>query len=564
MPTVWRDEDGGWRTTLRGRQVLADPRINKGTAFDDDERRGLGLTGLVPPAHFTLDDQVARVLAQYRNQPDDLERNVALNALHDRNEVLFYRLLTDHLPEMLPIVYTPTVGLAIERYSHEYRRPRGLYLSVDHPELIEASLLDFELGPDDVDLVVATDAGAILGIGDWGVGGIGIAVGKLAVYTAAGGVDPARCIPVMLDVGTDRQSLLSDPLYIGNRHPRVPAAQYDAFLDEFVRVVGKLFPAAMLHWEDLGVANARRVLERYRDERLTFNDDIQGTGAVNLAAVLAATRATGIPLAGHRIVIFGMGTAGAGIADQLTGAMAADGVPEAEARRHLWAVDRPGLLTLDMPVLSDAQRRYARDPAEVAGWRRDDGIGLAEVVARVRPTVLIGTSGQPGAFTEAIVRDLAAHAERPVILPMSNPTALAEATPAELIGWTDGRALVAAGSPFGPVDHGGIRYEIGQANNALVFPGLGLGVIAARARRVTDGMLLAAACAVADLVDISSPGAPLLPRVAQLRETSVAVAAAVARAAAAEGVATATLPADLPGHLRALMWEPRYRPVRPG
>ena len=564
MRTVWRDEDGGWRTTLRGRQVLADPRINKGTAFDDEERRGLGLTGLVPPAHFTLDDQVARVLAQYRNQPDDLERNVALNALHDRNEVLFYRLLTDHLPEMLPIVYTPTVGLAIERYSHEYRRPRGLYLSVDHPELIEASLLDFELGPDDVDLVVATDAGAILGIGDWGVGGIGIAVGKLAVYTAAGGVDPARCIPVMLDVGTDRQSLLSDPLYIGNRHPRVPAAQYDAFLDEFVRVVGKLFPAAMLHWEDLGVANARRVLERYRDERLTFNDDIQGTGAVNLAAVLAATRATGIPLAGHRIVIFGMGTAGAGIADQLTGAMAADGVPEAEARRHLWAVDRPGLLTRDMPVLSDAQRRYARDPAEVAGWRRDDGIGLAEVVARVRPTVLIGTSGQPGAFTEAIVRDLAAHAERPVILPMSNPTALAEATPAELIGWTDGRALVAAGSPFGPVDHGGIRYEIGQANNALVFPGLGLGVIAARARRVTDGMLLAAACAVADLVDISSPGAPLLPRVAQLRETSVAVAAAVARTAAAEGVATATLPADLPGHLRALMWEPRYRPVRPG
>src|SRR3984885_3411634 len=474
MRTVWRDEDGGWRTTLRGRQVLADPRINKGTAFDDEERRGLGLTGLVPPAHFTLDDQVARVLAQYRNQPDDLERNVALNALHDRNEVLFYRLLTDHLPEMLPIVYTPTVGLAIERYSHEYRRPRGLYLSVDHPELIEASLLDFELGPDDVDLVVATDAGAILGIGDWGVGGIGIAVGKLAVYTAAGGVDPARCIPVMLDVGTDRQSLLSDPLYIGNRHPRVPAAQYDAFLDEFVRVVGKLFPAAMLHWEDLGVANARRVLERYRDERLTFNDDIQGTGAVTPAAVLAATRATGIPLAGHRIVIFGMGTAGAGIADQLTGAMAADGVPEAEARRHLWAVDRPGLLTGDMPVLSDAQRRYARDPAEVAGWRRDDGIGLAEVVARVRPTVLIGTSGQPGAFTEAIVRDLAAHGERPVILPMSNPPALAEATPAELIGWTDGRALVAAGSPFGPVDHGGIRYEIGQANNALIFPRLGL------------------------------------------------------------------------------------------
>jgi malate dehydrogenase (oxaloacetate-decarboxylating) len=562
MRTVWRDEDDTWRTVLRGRQVLADPRINKGTAFSDSERHDLGLTGLIPAAHFTLDDQVARVYAQYRHQPDDLARNVTMTALHDRNEVLFYRLLTDHLSEMLPIVYTPTVGQAIEHYSHEYRRPRGIYLSVDHPELIEASLLAADLGPGDVDLIVATDAGAILGIGDWGVGGIHISVGKLAVYTAAGGIDPARTIPVMLDVGTDRQSLLDDPLYIGNRHPRVPAAEYDSFLDAFVRVAGKLFPLALLHWEDLGVANARRVLGRYRDERLTFNDDIQGTGAVNLAAVLAATRASGVPLAGHRIVIFGMGTAGAGIADQLTAAMVAEGVPQAEATRRIWAVDRQGLLTRDMADLSDTQRRYARDPAEVAG--RADGIGLAEVVARVHPTVLVGTSGRTGAFTEAVVRDMAAHAERPVILPMSNPTALSEAVPADLIRWTDGRALVAAGSPFQAVDHDGIRYEIGQANNALIFPGLALGVIAARARQVTDGMLLAAARAVADMVDISTPGTPLLPRVADLRETSVAVAAAVARAAEAEAMASAPLDADLAGQLRALMWEPRYRPVRPG
>ena len=554
---LWRDQDGAWRTTLRGRQVLADARINKGTAFSDGERRDLGLTGLIPPAHFTLDDQAGRVYAQYRNQPNDLARNVTLTALHDRNEVLFYRLLTDHLTEMLPIVYTPTIGLAIQNYSHEYRRPRGIYLSVDHPELIETSLLDFGLGPDDVDLIVATDAGAILGIGDWGVGGMHIAVGKLAVYTAAGGIDPERTIPVMLDVGTERQSLLDEPLYIGNRHPRVPAAEYDAFLDEFVGAVGKLFPRALLHWEDLAVANARRVLERYRTERLTFNDDIQGTGAVNLAAVLAATKATGVPLAAHRIVIFGMGTAGAGIADQLTAAMVADGMPGAEARRRFWPVDRQGLLTRDMAALSDLQRRYARDPAEIKG-----GTGLAEVVARVHPTVLIGTSARTGAFTEAIVRDIAAHAERPVILPMSNPTVLAEAAPADLITWTDGRALVAAGSPFGAVDHGGIRYEIGQANNALIFPGLGLGVIAARARRVTDGMLLAAARAVADLADVSTPGTPLLPRVAELRETSVAVATAVARAAEAEGVAAATLHADLVGQVRALMWEPRYRPVR--
>ena len=564
MRTLWRDEDGTWRTTLRGRQVLADAQINKGTAFGDGERHDLGLTGLIPAAHFTLEDQVGRVYAQYRRQPDDLARNVTLNALHDRNEVLFYRLLTDHLKEMLPVVYTPTVGLAIQNYSHEYRRPRGIYLSVDHPELIEASLLDFDLGPDDVDLIVATDAGAILGIGDWGVGGIHIAVGKLAVYTAAGGIDPARTIPVMLDVGTDRQSLLDDPLYIGNRHPRVPAAEYDAFLNEFVRAVDKLFPVALLHWEDLGVANARRVLERYRGERLTFNDDIQGTGAVNLAAVLAAARATRVPLAGHRIVIFGMGTAGAGIADQLTAAMVAEGVPAGEARLRVWAVDRPGLLTRDMAGLSEQQRRYARDPAEVADWRRDDRpFGLAEVVARVHPTVLIGTSGKTGAFTEAVVREMAAHAERPVILPMSNPTALSEAAPADLIRWTGGRALVAAGSPFDAVDHDGVRYEIGQANNALVFPGLGLGVIAARARRVTDGMLLAAARAVAGLADISAQGAPLLPRVTDLRETSAAVAAAVARAAVAEGVADATLDADLAAQVRALMWEPRYRPVKP-
>ena len=564
MRALWRDEDGAWRTTLRGRQVLADPRINKGTAFSGSERRDLGLTGLIPAADFTLDDQVARVYAQYQRQPDDLARNVTLTALHDRNEVLFYRLLTDHLSEMLPNVYTPTVGQAISRYSHEYRRPRGIYLSVDHPELIDASLAAWDLGPGDVDLIVATDAGAILGIGDWGVGGIDIAVGKLAVYTAAGGIDPARTIPVMLDVGTDRQSLLDDPLYIGNRHPRVPAAEYDAFLNEFVRAVDKLFPVALLHWEDLGVANARRVLERYRGERLTFNDDIQGTGAVNLAAVLAAARATRVPLAGHRIVIFGMGTAGAGIADQLTAAMVAEGVPAGEARLRVWAVDRPGLLTRDMAGLSEQQRRYARDPAEVADWRRDDRpFGLAEVVARVHPTVLIGTSGKTGAFTEAVVREMAAHAERPVILPMSNPTALSEAAPADLIRWTGGRALVAAGSPFDAVDHDGVRYEIGQANNALVFPGLGLGVIAARARRVTDGMLLAAARAVAGLSDISAPGAPLLPRVTDLRETSVAVAAAVAKAAVAEGVADATLDADLAAQVRALMWEPRYRPVKP-
>jgi malate dehydrogenase (oxaloacetate-decarboxylating) len=566
MKTVWTGGDGAWHTTLRGRQVLADPRINKGTAFSDEERRELGVTGLIPWGHITLDGQVSRVYAQYQNQTTDLARNVLLNEVRDRNQVLYYQLLTQHLTEMLPIVYTPTVGKAIEQYSHEYRRPRGVYLSVDHPEEIQTSLRAPGLSPGEVDLVVATDAGAILGIGDWGVGGMGIAVGKLAVYTAAAGIDPNRALPVMLDVGTDRQSLLDDPQYIGNRRPRAREAEYDRFLEAFVTAVEKLFPGALLHWEDIGVSNARRLLDRYRYQTLSFNDDIQGTGAVNLAAVLAAARATGVSLAEHRIVIFGAGTAGTGIADQLTAAMLADGLSEDQARKRFWAIDRAGLLTTAATGLGPAQGRYARPEAEVSGWQRDDsigGIGLAEVVRQVHPTILIGTSTRPGAFTEPVVRDMAAHCARPVILPMSNPTPLSEAVPADLIRWTDGRALVATGSPFPPVDYRGVRYVIAQANNALIFPGLGLGVIAARATQVTDNMLAAAAHAVSELVDTATPGAPLLPEVEAMRETSVAVAAAAARAAAADGVAGASLDGDLPSRIRALMWEPVYRPVRP-
>ncbi len=567
MKTAWRDESGAWCTTLRGRQVLADPRINKGTAFSETERSELGITGLIPPARMTLHEQTARILAQYRSQPTDLARNVLLTEVHDRNEVLFYHVLTEHLREMLPIVYTPTVGQAIERYSHEYRRPRGVYLSVDHPEVIERSLLAPGLGPDEVDLIVATDAGAILGIGDWGAGGIHIAVGKLAVYTAAGGIDPNRALPVMLDVGTDRQSLLDDPLYVGNRHHRAKAAEYDRFVDAFVGAVSRIFPKALLHWEDIGVDNARRLLDRYRDRLLTFNDDIQGTGAVNLAAVLAAIRATGTRLSGQQVMIFGAGTAGTGIADQLRAAMVGEGMGARQASMRFWPLDRAGLITSDMPGLSEAHRRYARDPAEVAGWRRDPevgGIGLAEAVRRVHPTILIGTSTRPGAFTEEIIREMAAHVERPMILPMSNPTELSEAVPADIIRWTGGRGLVAAGSPFGPVSYDKITYVIGQANNALIFPGLGLGVIAARATRVTDKMLAAAARAVSDLVDTSARGAPLLPQVEELRETSLAVAVAVIQAACADGVATADIGGDLRAQARALMWDPVYRPVRAG
>jgi malate dehydrogenase (oxaloacetate-decarboxylating) len=565
--TLWLDEDGAaWRTTLRGRQVLADRRINKGTAFSDTERAGLGLIGLIPAGHMTLDQQASRVYAQFGRQSSNLARNVLLNELQDRNEVLYYRVLADHLSEMLPVIYTPTVGQAIEHYSHEYRRPRGVYLSVDQPELIEQSLRAFGLESDEVDLLVATDAGAILGIGDWGVGGMSIAVGKLAVYTAAAGIDPGRAVPVMLDVGTDRQSLLDDPMYIGNRHPRVKAAEYDAFLAAFVAAVRTVFPHALLHWEDMGTANARRLLTQYRDVLPSFNDDIQGTGAVNLAAVLAAVRATGIELAAHRIVIFGAGSAGSGIADQLTAALVASGLNAGEARSRFWAVDRHGLIVTGGDDQSADQSRYSRDQAEVADWQRDPvlgGIPLAEVVRRVHPTVLIGTSARGGAFTEDIVKDMAAHTDRPVIMPMSNPTELAEARPGDLIEWTGGRALVATGSPAPPVEYAGTRYVIAQANNALVFPGLGLGAITTRASRITDGMLSAAAHAVAALVNSGTAGSPLLPEVAALRDTSVAVAVAVAEAAIADGVAQRALAGDLTAAVQAQMWQPVYRPVRP-
>ncbi|MEU6356263.1 NAD-dependent malic enzyme [Streptomyces sp. NPDC047072] len=564
MSTRWNATENRFETSARGRAVLADPRLNRGTAFTAPERRDLGLDGLIPPRVLTLDEQADRAYGQYRAQPTDLAKNVCLTALHDRNEVLFYRLLSDHLAEMLPIVYTPTVGTAIERYSNEYRRPRGVYLSVDAAEDMERALSASGLGAEDVDLVVATDGEAILGIGDWGVGGIDIAVGKLAVYTAAAGIDPARTLAVVLDVGTNREQLLDDPLYLGNRHPRVDRDTYDAFIERYVITAERLFPDALLHFEDFGPANARRILDRYRSEHFVFNDDIQGTGAVNLAAVLSGVRASGTPLPEHRVVVFGAGTAGMGIADQLRDAMVAEGLSREEATGRFWAVDRYGLLTEGQEELRDFQAPYARSADEVADWRRDEkvgGVSLEEVVRRVRPTVLIGTSGQGGAFTESVVREMAAHTDRPIVLPMSNPTRLAEAVPADLLEWTEGRALVATGSPFDPVTRDGVTYEIGQANNALIFPGLGLGVVVARATRVTDAMLSAAAHAVAVEIDSSAAGAPLLPRTTDLRRTSAAVAVAVARAAAEDGVARESVDESLEERVRQAMWEPVYRPV---
>ena len=546
--------------TAHGRDILRNPRLNKGTGFPLAERRELGLTGLLPPAVLSLEEQAPRSYKQYLNQTGHMAKATYLANLQNRNEVLYYRLLTDHLSEMMPIVYTPTVGEVIQNYSGEYRRPAGVYLSINEPELIGEALRNFGLGADELDILVVTDAEGILGIGDWGAGGIGIAVGKLALYTAAAGIDPGRVMPIVLDVGTDNEELLDDPFYIGNQHPRVRGELYDAFVDAFVDAATTLFPNALLHWEDFGTDNARSILDRHRDNVCTFNDDIQGTGAVALAAVLGGVRAGGVPLAEHRVVVFGAGTAGLGIADEILEAMVRAGISAEDATKHFWGLGSRGLLVEGDPRLRDFQRRYARPAAEVADWT---GTGLLDVVRKVHPTILVGTSTVPGAFTEAVVREMAAHTDRPIILAMSNPTSLCEARPEDLIAWTDGRALIATGSPFPPVTHNRTTYVIAQANNALVFPGLGLGVIASRARLVTDAMIAASAQAVADLVDVDAPGAPLLPQVADLSAVSLAVAGAVAAAAAAEGVARAESP-DWKAAARDLVWEPVYRPLSAG
>jgi malate dehydrogenase (oxaloacetate-decarboxylating) len=553
------------RVRLRGASVLASPLLNRGTAFTVEERAELGLTGLLPDRVSTMEGQLGRVYAQYLRQPDDLSKNLYLANLRDRNEVLFYRLLIDYIEEMLPIVYTPTVGTAIERYSHEFRRPRGVYLSVNHPDQVEAAFRNYGLGPDEVDLIVATDSEGILGIGDWGVGGIQIAVGKLAVYIAAAGLHPRRVIPVVLDTGTDNPALLDDDMYVGIRHARVRGEKYDALIDAYVTTAARMFPHAMLHWEDFSAANARRILLKYAPDHCTFNDDMQGTAAVVLAAAIRAVRAAGTRWRDQRVVIHGAGTAGVGIADSLVLEMVADGLSREEAMSRVWALGSRGLLTTDYPgTLRDFQVEYARPAAEVADWEHDSAgvIDLAEVVARTHPTMLIGTSTQPGVFSEAIVKDMAAHVDRPIIMPLSNPTSRSEAQPADLIHWTEGRALVAAGSPFPTVSLDGVQYEIAQANNALIFPGLGTGVIVSRASRISDGMLAAAATALADMAGDTSPGASLLPPVTSLREVSAAVAEAVAVAARDEGLAT--VPVDDPaGQVADAMWLPAYPKVMP-
>jgi malate dehydrogenase (oxaloacetate-decarboxylating) len=463
----------------------------------------------------------------------------------------------------------------MEQYHHECRRPRGVYLSIDHADEIEEAFGNLGAGPDDIDLILATDAEQIFGIGDWGVGGIEISIGKLAIYTAAGGIDPTRVIPVMLDVGTNREALLADPMYPGNRHARVRGERYDAFIEAYVKIAAKLFPNAVLQWEDFGPGNGRRILEKYRGQLRTFNDDLQGTGAITLAAAVSAMRVCGTLLRNQRIVIFGAGTAGVGVADLIRDVMIGEGLSATEATRRFWCVDVHGLLTSDMgDRLHDYQAAYARPASELKGWRggradvkgarsdqRANAIELAEVVRQVRPTMLIGASGAAGAFTEEMVRDMARHTTRPIIFPLSSPPSLAEATPADLIAWTDGRALIATGSPFTPVTHKGITHVIGQANNAMLYPGLGLGTIVSRARLISVGMLAAAANALSSLVAVRLPGASLLPHIDDLRSVTVTVAVAVAEAAVAEGLAAVEL-VDIVQQVEDAMWQPEYRRIQ--
>ena len=562
--TILETPDGARSVQIhaRGLAVLDDPQVNRGTAFTMDERDHLGLHGLLPSGVETIAEQVTRCYEQFSQATSDVARWVFLTQLHDSNEVLFYKLVGEHVVEMLPIVYTPTVGTAIQEFSHLFRRPRGVFLNIEDVDGIDRALDSTGLGPDDIDLVIASDAEAILGIGDWGVGGIDISIGKLAVYTVAAGIDPNRVLAVGLDVGTNRESLLNDARYLGLRRSRVRGEQYDAFIDAYVASASARFPQAILHWEDFSGPPARGILARYGDTLCTFDDDIQGTAAVGLACALAGVRVSGGRLVDQEIVVFGAGSAGVGIADLIALALTEDGLSAEEAAGRIYLLDRPGLLTTDMSDLYDYQKPYAKDPAQVADWRAADGtLGLAEVVEHLHPTMLVGTSGVTGAFGESVIRAMHEHCERPIILPMSNPTVLAEQTPENLLEWTDGAALVATGSPFGPVERDGTTYRIGQANNALMFPGLGLGVIVCRAATMPPSLFIAAARALAKLANPSDPAQGLLPDITRLREVSATVAVDVIAAAQAEGIARVDVDDPIEA-VHEAMWTPEYLPIQ--
>jgi malate dehydrogenase (oxaloacetate-decarboxylating) len=554
--------------SIKGQALLDRPLLNKGSAFTEDERRALGLLGILPPHVSTLEEQLARAYENYKRKDTELERYIFLGALQDRNETLFYRLVQQHITEMMPVIYTPGVGAGCQQYSHIYRRPRGLYISYPHITDLDAMLDNAPTRSPEI--IVITDGERILGLGDLGVGGMGIPIGKLALYTVCAGINPAATFPIMLDVGTNNEALLADPLYLGWRHRRVDTTKYDEFIDAFVAAVIRRFPDALLQWEDFSKNNAARLLARYRDRLCTFNDDIQGTGAVTLAGLVAATQLKGECLGEQRIAILGAGSSAIGISEQLVAAMTAEGMSAAGAREVIWLVDSHGLVHTDRAHLEPAKKPYAQAVERTGGWRlgASDRITLDDVVRNIHPTVLIGSSAQSGAFTESLIREMAGHVQRPIVFPLSNPTSKSEATPSDLVVWTAGRALIATGSPFDDVPYNGRAVRIGQCNNAFIFPGVGLGVTASGARRVTDEMFVAAARTLSRWSPaFRHPDDALYPRLEAVREISCEVAIAVAREAQRAGLcapAVRELSPDLLASLvRDKMWEPRYRTYVP-
>ena len=546
----------------RGMDLLDQPLLNKGTAFSDRERTEYGLHGLLPPQVETLDEQVVRAYEAYRRKDDDLERHIYLRALQDTNEVLFYRLLLDHIAEMTPIVYTPVVAQACEQFSHIYRRPRGLFISYPLRDSIPALLRS--RSNKDVDVIVVTDGERILGIGDQGAGGLGIPIGKLSLYTLIGGIHPSRTLPIVLDVGTNNGERLKDPEYLGWRHERITGQEYFDFVDQFVQAVKQEIPGVCLQWEDFATPHARPILQRYQNQLLTFNDDIQGTSAVALGAILGAVKVTGKELKDQQIVMLGAGSAGIGVADGLREAMKGEGLSERDARKRFWVVDKDGLLHSGRTDLSSEQREYAQPEDRVSAWPRtfNGHIGLADVIGNIDATILIGLSTVGGAFSEPIVREMARRVERPIIFPLSNPTSKSEAKAEDLIRWTEGRALVATGSPYAPVSYGGRKIPIAQCNNVYIFPAMGLGVVACGAKRVTEAMMLAAARALgANSPALKDPSASLLPPLTEIRRVAAEIALAVGIEAQKDGVAPKLSEDELRRRVRETQWTPAYSSI---
>jgi malate dehydrogenase (oxaloacetate-decarboxylating) len=549
--------------TERGHEILENPLLNKSTAFSQEERETFNLHGLLPDHVETLEEQVERRLACARALPSDLDRYVFLRDLQDTSETLYFALITRHLEELLPIIYTPTVGAGCQQFSHIYRRPRGLFLSLPNKDRLDQILANPRF--DTVECIVVTDGERILGLGDQGVGGMGIPIGKLAIYSGCGGIAPATTLPITLDVGTNNAERLADPRYIGWRHERVRGQEYDDFIEAFITAVHKRWPNVLLQWEDFHKNNANRLLERYRDRLCTFNDDIQGTASVATGTLLSAIQITGVPLTEQRIAILGGGSAGIGIADLIKHAMIEAGLSETEARQRFYVVGRHGLVTEQTPNLEAFQQAFTQDSAILAGWQLAEAgkASLLDVVRNAKPTVLVGVAGQSGTFTEEIIREMARHVDRPIVFPLSNPTSCVEALPADIVTWTEGRAIIGTGSPFAPIEFQGRTHHFAQTNNSYIFPGVGLGVLAVHSRRVTDGMFLAAARALAGMSPaISNPAGHLLPTLDRMREVSRVIAIAVAKQARSEGLTANYSDSQIEELIQAKIWEPQYRPYQ--